>query len=281
MGMFPGAVLVLAGLFFSIVGLFTAVEWRSGHRWWRRVDLSTDVIWAVFTVAGIKQIGKFGVAVAAVVIGVGVLGADVDQLTGLREWFLRRETVVSRLPLGLQIPLGLLVHDFASYWMHRLFHASARLWPFHAVHHSPRQLDWLASLRVHPVNDVLQKTMSAVPLLVMGFQPVLAAGFAPLLVLYALLLHADVDWSFGPLSRVIASPRFHRWHHANEVAFTDNDQARRGRNFAGLFPVWDLMFGTFSLPARSPARTGVDDDVPANPVGQLFWAFGRAVRPSR
>lgn len=256
-----------------VAALFTVVEWRSGHRWWRRADLSTDVVWAALTALGVKGLGKVGVAVAAVVIGVGVLGADVDHLRDLKDWFLGRETFFSALPLGLQVFLGLLIHDFAHYWAHRLFHAQRRLWPFHAVHHSAPRLDWLASLRGHPVNDALQRAISVAPLLLLGFQPGVVAGVAPLLVLYGLLLHADVDWDFGPLSRVVASPRFHRWHHANEPA-------AHGKNLAGLFPVWDVVFGTFYLPARAPVHTGVDDGVPANPLRQLLWSFARAWRPT-
>jgi len=45
------------------------------------------------------------------------------------------------------------------------------MWPFHAVHHSSEDLDWLGSLRVHPVNDFVNKLMQAAPLLLVGFNP--------------------------------------------------------------------------------------------------------------
>ena len=68
----------------------------------------------------------------------------------------------------------------------------------------------------------------------------------PALGLYGLLLHSDVRWRFGPLAYLVATPAFHRWHHANA------DVPEGGCNFAGLFPLWDMAFGTFHLPAEAP-----------------------------
>ena len=55
-------------------------------------------------------------------------------------------------------------------------------------------------------------------------------------------MHANLDWTLGPFKYVIAGPVFHRWHHT---------AADRGgeKNFAATFPVLDLMFGTFYMPA--------------------------------
>jgi sterol desaturase/sphingolipid hydroxylase (fatty acid hydroxylase superfamily) len=74
----------------------------------------------------------------------------------------------------------------------------------------------------------------------------------------------------GPLRFVLASPAFHRWHHTSDEQGLD-------KNFAGLFPVWDLVFGTFYLPAEQPTAFGVRDEVPAGFLAQLAWPFrGRA-----
>ena len=65
------------------------------------------------------------------------------------------------------------------------------------------------------------------------------------------LLHANVNWSYGPLRYVVPSPMFHRWHHPTEAEGLET-------NFAGLFPVIDLAFGTFFMPAgRQPQRFGI------------------------
>jgi Fatty acid hydroxylase superfamily len=67
------------------------------------------------------------------------------------------------------------------------------------------------------------------------------AGVAPPITLFAILFHANVDWDWGPPRSVIAAPRFHRWHHTGEAEARD-------KNFAGLLPLWDILFGTYYMP---------------------------------
>jgi hypothetical protein len=49
------------------------------------------------------------------------------------------------------------------------------------------------------------------------------AAYLTFLTLYAIMLHANVDWSFGPLRNVIASPANRRWHHAAEEQAPDKN----------------------------------------------------------
>ena len=156
--------------------------------------------------------------------------------------------------------------DFIGYWLHRAFH-QRKLWPFHAIHHSSVELDWLAAARVHPVNDILNKSLQAMLLVALGYKPVLLAGTLPFFTVYAIFLHANVKWSFGPLRAVLASPCFHRWHHAavKEGGMT--------KNFAGLLPVWDILFGTYYMPDEQPIRFGIADAVPSKLLSQLIWPF--------
>jgi sterol desaturase/sphingolipid hydroxylase (fatty acid hydroxylase superfamily) len=167
--------------------------------------------------------------------------------------------------------LGVAIADFLGYWQHRLFHRS-RFWRFHAVHHSSKTLDWLAATRIHPLNDLVAKLVLTLPLLALGFDPKVFVSVAPFLTLYALFLHADVPWGFGPLRAVLASPRFHRWHHTSEAEGLD-------KNFAGFLPLWDVLFGTYFMPDRAPETFGTTDEVPEGVVGQLLWPFRRATPP--
>jgi sterol desaturase/sphingolipid hydroxylase (fatty acid hydroxylase superfamily) len=84
-------------------------------------------------------------------------------------------------------------------------------------------------------------------------------------------VHANVGWSFGPLGRLLACPRFHRWHHTSAVEGRD-------KNFAGVFPLWDVLFGTYFAPAgRAPTAFGAGDEpVPAGLWRQLAYPFRRA-----
>lgn len=173
---------------------------------------------------------------------------------------------LSRQPLWLQaIEIYVLV-DFFAYWNHRFFHRG-RLWPFHAVHHSSEDLDWLGSLRVHPVNDLLNKLVQSTPVLLMGFNPTVTLTAAPILTFYSVMLHANVNWDFGPLRSVIATPVFHRWHHSKDREAWD-------KNFANMFPFWDMIFGTYYMPkGRYPENFGICEPMPKGFLGQLWEPF--------
>jgi sterol desaturase/sphingolipid hydroxylase (fatty acid hydroxylase superfamily) len=207
-------------------------------------------------------VGVFIIAVARL-LGAGV---TVDELKGLTQ----RDTFVTRLPLGVQLVAFLLIADVMAYWMHRAHHTYERLWRSHAVHHSSTELNWLSSVRVHPFNEVLQNAAIATPLILLGFQPGTVAAYLPFLTFYAIFVHANVRWDFGPLRYVIATPAFHRWHHSAEADAIN-------KNFAGLFPLTDWLFGTLYMPKGvQPSVFGVSDlQVPAGFLGQLTFPVRR------
>lgn len=99
------------------------------------------------------------------------------------------------------------------------------------------------------------------------------AGILPIVGLWAVFLHANVRWTFGPLRWVIATPHFHRWHHSRAPEARD-------KNFAALFPIWDVLFGTLYLPDHQPDAFGVDtaEEVPSGFFGQILYPFRRANR---
>ncbi len=181
---------------------------------------------------------------------------------------------LSRQPLWLQAIEIYAFVDLIGYWTHRLFHRG-KWWPFHAVHHSSEDLDWLGALRVHPVNDVVNKLAQATPLLLLGFNPLVTLSTAPVLTFYAIFLHANVNWDFGPLRAVIATPVFHRWHHSREREAWD-------KNFAGLLPLWDIVFGTYYMPlGRWPENFGINEPMPAGYLGQVWEPFAWLRRGKR
>jgi sterol desaturase/sphingolipid hydroxylase (fatty acid hydroxylase superfamily) len=232
----------------------------------RRQELRTDLAYWVFTPVVTRAIGK-----AAVILMVSVLAvvfAHARDKAGIQA-FVDRPTRLAAQPPALQLLELLFVADLFGYAVHRMFHGR-RLWPFHAVHHSGERLNWLSSVRVHPVNEVVNKGVTILPLLFLGFDRTVALSVAPVLVFYAIFVHANLRWDFGPLRYVIATPVFHRWHHTSEAEGLD-------RNFAGFFPVIDLLFGTFYMPSdRQPQRFGVPGlDMPSGLLGQLAYPFRR------
>jgi sterol desaturase/sphingolipid hydroxylase (fatty acid hydroxylase superfamily) len=253
--------IVLSGLFWVIERIRPALP---GQRR-RGVDTRVDVTYWFFTPLVTRAVTRLTVGIIFVAIA-WWQGLTLEELRHLAT---TRQTWASALPLAVQVPLILLLADLLAYWTHRLFHARW-LWPFHAIHHSSTTVDWLSSVRLHPVNDVVARVVQVLPLYWMGFNAGALAAFVPFLTFYALLLHANVNWSYGPLRYIVASPRFHRWHHTSEEEGLD-------RNFAGLFPFIDLAFGTFYMPAgRQPQRFGlVGSVVPDGLFKQLAYPFRR------
>jgi len=67
----------------------------------------------------------------------------------------------------------------------------------------------------------------------------------------------------------LATPVFHRWHHTSQ-------EEGGNTNFAGTFPVWDILFGTWRMPENvMPDHYGVDnqDQFPTEIAGQLAYPF--------
>ncbi len=232
-----------------------------------RPDSRTDLAYWFFTPLVSRAVARAAVVVAVVLLAIAA-GVPLDR-AHVQAFVAQPGRAVGRQPAWLQVIEVLLLGDFIGYWCHRLFHGRW-LWPFHAVHHSSTQVDWLSSVRLHPVNDVVTRLAQAVPVFLLGFHPKIVAAYVPFLGFYAILLHANVPWSFGPLRRVVASPAFHRWHHTSQAEGLD-------KNFAGLLPIWDIAFGTFHMPeGRRAERFGIDGgSVPAGLIAQLVYPFER------
>ena len=226
-----------------------------------RKGWAIDAWYLLFTPLITQNLGR--VILAATVVGLYWLaGIPLASDIWLHGW-----GPVSRLPHLEQAILVLVIGDFIGYWTHRLLHRG--LWSIHAIHHSSEEMDWMSTVRLHPLNDFLGRLLRGIPFVLAGFSPLLLASFLPLLAVHAFLLHANVNWSFGPFRYVLASPVFHRWHHSAHAE-------SRGKNFAGLFPLWDIVFGTFYMPAaKRPQRVGV----PEAGVPEAFW--GQVLYPLR
>ena len=178
-------------------------------------------------------------------------------------------TAIAARPIWLQVITVVIIADLGFYLAHRLFHAVPWLWHFHAVHHSIEEMDWLAAHRVHPVDQIVTKGASLVPVFVLGFSGTAVVIAALIYHWQSLLIHSNVRIPFGPLRWILASPEFHHWHHANQREAFD-------RNFSGQLPLWDIAFGTLHMPrGRMPERYGTDDPVPCSYLAQLAYPLRR------
>jgi sterol desaturase/sphingolipid hydroxylase (fatty acid hydroxylase superfamily) len=253
--------LVSLGLVFFIIERLVA---RGRKQPLLRKGWLTDVIYFLSTPFLTKPITTaFFILPVGILIAMNITTKEMLQLGQYRGF-----GPIGGQPLWLQAIEIYALGDLIAYWTHRLFH-SGRMWNFHAVHHSSEDLDWLGSVRVHPVNDLINKLFQVSPLLLLGFNPTVTASSAVFFTLYAIFLHANVNWDFGPLRCVIATPVFHRWHHSKDREAWD-------KNFAGLLPIWDIVFGTYYMPkGRYPENFGIDDEMPNGFFGQLWMPFSK------
>jgi sterol desaturase/sphingolipid hydroxylase (fatty acid hydroxylase superfamily) len=226
----------------------------------RRPGLVTDIAYGVTGPA-------LRVLTSAVGIAIGV--ASLAWLPGL----LLRPLVLA-LPLPARVALGAVVLDALTYWLHRFSHEVAFLWRFHKIHHSSAQLDWVSGLRVHPLDGAF--VAPPFVFLVAAGVPLKATGvLAVLQLVVGLFLHANVRWRLRPLQRFVATPEFHHWHHANEPDALNH-------NYATFLPIWDIVFGTWFMPAdRRPQRYGIDEAMPTGFVAQLRRPWQGLPRPGR
>ena len=252
--------------YMAVIGLICGLlSWRyacdKSRPWWRSPDLVTDLCYWF-----IAPIFTRFLRIGLLVLGAAVI-FDIHGADALIAFYDKGRGPWADVPFWLQTVLYLIISDFMLYWIHRWFHG-VRLWKYHAVHHSSEDLDWISAARFHPVNLSLGPVLVDVTLLLSGVPPIVLSVLVPFNVLMSTFVHANLNWSLGPFRYVIASPVFHRWHHT---------AADRGgsKNFAGTFPIFDLMFGTFYMPKDElPDHYGVGDPAfPRTFAGQLVYPF--------
>lgn len=170
----------------------------------------------------------------------------------------------------------LVVFDFVDYWLHRGQHQLGWWWSLHAVHHSQRQMTMWSDNRNHLLDDLIRDSVMVLLARLIGVAPGQFVALVAATQLVESFSHANVRLWFGPwLERVLVSPRFHRLHHSIGLGHESHGKGTLGgHNFAVLFPVWDVLFGTANFERRFDP-TGIRDQLPeegGRDYGQGFWA---------
>lgn len=179
---------------------------------------------------------------------------------------------LASLPFAVRAALTVVTAEVVFYWSHRWSHEWPWLWRFHAIHHSPSALDWLVNTRAHPLDLAFSRTISTVALACVGLAYARGSDLTALLAVavifntsWGFFIHSNLRFRLGVLEHLITTPAFHHWHHSNDGAAFVN------KNYAGLFPWVDRLFGTYYLPPdRYPQRYGIDMPMPASLGGQLL-----------
>ncbi len=202
-----------------------------------------------------------------ILITVGLLVAIVVALIPF--FWLRNLDIAASMPPAVAVVVALLIVLFGQYWAHRLTHTVPFLWRFHSVHHSIEDMDWLASARVHPLDQVFTHAAVVIPLYLLGFNAAVFGGVVVFFTFLALFQHANVRIRFPVVRWVINTPEWHHWHHALDPI---------NKNFGT--PAIDKLFGTAYMPhGKYPSGFGTSEPVP--PVGyvrQLAYPFTTPAR---
>jgi len=255
-------VVLLALLLRPLEALFPAEQWAD------RRATRVDVIYTL-----LHRLGLVPLAMFIVLTPVVEQLAEWQRAAGFTPFNLEGVWPgVTDVPL-VSFVLYLIVLDFVDYWLHRAQHRYAWWWALHALHHSQRQMSFWADDRNHLLDDLIMDAAKAAVALAIGVEP---AQFVLLIVATRViesLQHANLRTALGPLGRVVVSPLFHRRHHAIGVG---HEGVHRGCNFAVLFPVWDMLFGTADFRA-AVEPTGIRDQLPPpagaqRDYGRGFWA---------
>jgi sterol desaturase/sphingolipid hydroxylase (fatty acid hydroxylase superfamily) len=238
--------LAVAAVFVPLERLFAL---RKDQRIFRanwRLDLVYTFVNGALITAGIMLI---------IVVASSMFGRVVPE---------RLRAAVAFQPLLIQLIEAIVSADLLFYAVHRLFHTVPFLWKFHAVHHSIEELDWLAAARIHPLDQIVTKGTSILPLLALGFSDPVIAAYAFIYSWQSYLLHSNVRIKFGLLKWVVASPEYHHWHHANE-------HEAYNKNYAAQLSILDKLFHTLYLPqGKTPEKYGIDEPVPRGYLSQLI-----------
>jgi len=225
-----------------------------------------------------EQLYNFGLAVIAALTTTLLL--DLGSVSGyLRRWIgIEAALVPGWAPRGwvewiLGSLLYLVIWDLLQYWYHRLQHVVPQLWPMHALHHDSEALNASDALRNTLWHHIATTFLVTLPIVAIAGHSVLHPYAAWVFLQgWGFYIHANLRWSHGPLTAVIAGPQWHRLHHARAPQYYNC-------NFAALFPVIDIVFGTYRAPAPGEfPETGLSDrGQSAGGVREILWALlGRA-----
>ncbi len=220
--------------FFSLFLLFAVLE-RVAPR--RSVPADTDVRWranVALTLLSIAALGAVPVSFLAAATWAEARGVGLLHAVPLPAWALIAATLLLR---------GLI--STATHWLN---HKVPWLWRIHRVHHLDTDLDVSSTVRFHPLEMVIGP--------VVGVPVVVAFGLTPwVLVLYELLdvgvtlfSHSNLRLPLAVdryLRYLIVTPDLHRIHHSSWQPETDS-------NYSAVFPIWDIVLGTFRGQARHP-----------------------------
>lgn len=152
--------------------------------------------------------------------------------------------------------------DLCYYWLHRMSHTINILWGGHAPHHQSEEYNLAVALRQGALQGPLTIPFY-LPMAVLGFSPLVYFSVAQLNTIYQFWIHTRAIDKMGPLEAIFNTPSHHRVHHGKNPRYLD-------RNHAGMFIVWDKLFGTFVPEDEEPVYGTIEPLRSWNPLYAQF-----------
>lgn len=176
------------------------------------------------------------------------------------------------LPLAAAVAGSLLGRGFISFLTHYVMHRVPLFWRMHRVHHLDTELDVSTTVRFHPLEFLLGLGIGLPLVVVLGLSPWVLLLYEILDAGVTVFSHANLRLprSLDHLLRyLIVTPDLHRVHHSSLQPETNS-------NFGAVFPIWDLVFGTFRTQtqvAQEAMELGLNE-VRDQRVDRLGWLLG-------
>lgn len=148
--------------------------------------------------------------------------------------------------------IAFILDDLAYYAFHRTAHRVRWFWASHVIHHSSQHYNLTTALRQTWTGFISLGFIFRLPLVFIGFPWEMLVFVAGLNLVYQFWIHTEVIGRFPAwFEAVMNTPSHHRVHHATNPKYLD-------ANYAGVFIIWDKMFGTF-VPEddAEPCRYGI------------------------
>ncbi len=207
-------------------------------------------------------------AVASLLMGAGNVAEGI-LLGFVGWWFYMALWDATPLDLGTSwvvVALCFVLDDLRYYWVHRMGHRSRWVWASHVNHHSSQHYNLTTALRQTWTGTITFMFIVRAPLVLLGFHPAMIVFVGGLNLIYQFWIHTE---AIGRLPKwfeaVMNTPSHHRVHHGRNPRYLD-------ANYAGVFIIWDKMFGTYvpELDSEKPEYGLVHNLGTFNPLRVAF-----------
>ena len=168
----------------------------------------------------------------------------------------------------ITVAICVVLADLAYYWEHRFMHRVNLAWATHTVHHSSPFFNISVAYRFGPL-DSFWPVFFHLPLVLLGFNPIVVLFAEVVVQVYQTILHTEsIKKLPRPIEWLMNTPSHHRVHHGSNPVYLD-------KNYAGIFIIWDRMFGTFEEETEKVVYGLVRPIESINPIVAFLHGFYR------